>query len=74
VALRVFITVTNITAKKRMKEAARLEDMKTNKKARRLVEEFSTQKNTMLKHLQTGAPTGQKISQKDAARKCSQSS
>lgn len=52
-------------AKKRLKEAARVDDQKVAKKARKLVEDYS-QKNSMLRHLQTGLSTGPKAA-KDSA-------
>eukprot|EP00981_Chlorochromonas_danica_P004507 scaffold911_cov162-Ochromonas_danica.AAC.10 len=52
--------------KKRLKEAAKAEDAKMAKKARRLVEDYNP-KNTLLRHLQPGTMNAPKLTSKTTA-------
>ena len=55
-------------AKKRLKEMARDGDSKVAKKARILAEASLGQKNSILRHMQTGATAAQRLPAKDIAR------
>ena len=56
-------------AKKRMKDAAREGDSKVSKKAKLLAEASAGQKNSILRHMQTGSKSGVQVRKaKEAAR------